>query len=196
VLLDPSFHIHKPILVIEHSSEQFKYDMGEKKGVWHFFISDEFIHCQPRSLTTKWDEQRINDTFMVYRTDKILNPVESSSNPMFAIDRNIPVVSRHANGKQKAHINVNLKEKVIAWKKGNEPKSLISFDDFLSGFKFDSDLTDLLLVDNKKFNESLKYVISNVNIFDSLYTDYVLFLKVNKEYLDIVKNPKSLLENF
>jgi len=131
---------------------------------------------------------------MVYRTDKIVNPVQSSSNPMFAIDRNFPIVSRYEDGNQRAHININLNEKVIYWKIKDEKKSFVTFEKILDGFKLPSIVSNLLLIDNKDFNNSLLNVVSNNTVFDSLYYDFVNFLKVNKYYLDLVKDSKHLIE--
>ncbi len=195
ILLDPSFHIAKPI-VLKEDGNDFLYDMGLKKGIWHFSIKDKYIYCQPKARENeeKWSEKRLKDSLMIYRTDAILNPVESSSNPMFIIDRNYPIVSRYEDGSQRAHLNVNLDKKCIIWKVGKEKKIPISFDAILNGYKFDKNFADLLLLDPDQLNNSLHNIISNVDIFNKLYSDYINYLKLNKYYRDILKYPESVLK--
>ncbi len=195
ILLDPSFHISKPI-VLKKDGNAFSYDMGFKKGLWCFSIKDQSIYCQPkeRGNEEKWPEKRLKDSLMIYRTDAILNPVESSSNPMFIIDRSYPIVSRFDDGSQRAHINVNLDKKCIVWKIGKEKKPPISFNEIINGYKFDKNFADLLLLDRDQLNNSLYNVIDNADIFDNLYNDYINHLKLNKYYRDILKYPESILK--
>ena len=75
IILDPSFHIAEPILLIENGSS-FIYDMGGKKGIWTFTLESNKAICQASShpLTSSWSEQQLKDGRMIYRLDRILNP--------------------------------------------------------------------------------------------------------------------------
>ncbi len=191
IILDPSFHINLPILVKENS-KPFLFDMKDaKKGLWHFFKNENFIHCQPKERANEeiWDEIRLKNNLMIYRTDEILNPIESSSNPMFIIDRSYPIVSRYKDGSQRAHININLDKRIILWKIGKEKKDPITFDQILNGYKFDNNLSDLLLLDNDQLNNSIFNVVSNINILDDLYFSYLEYLKTDEEYRNLLKDP-------
>lgn len=191
VLLDPSFHISDPI-VVKENYEPFVFDMGSsKKGAWNFYKYNNFIHCQPRERKNeeKWDENRLKKSLMVYRTDEIINPVESSSNPMFIIDRNYPIVSRFEDGAQRAHINISLDKKCVIFKIGKKDKQTIRFDEVINGYKFNNELSDGLLLDNYKMNCSIFNIIINLKVFNDLYFSYLEYLREENSFRKLLKYP-------
>ncbi len=193
ILLDPSFHIAEPIVV--KKDHPFAYQMGKKKGVWRFSQKQNRIVCQPgpQEGEAPWPIEKTLESKMVYRTDSILNPEESSALPMFAIDRSYPIVSRNPDGRQAAHINIELNKKEISWKIGEERRDPISFEAVLTGaFRFDSETADLLLIDRDELNDSVSRIVQYADILDAMYRDYLAWLRGSSEFRSILKDPDSL----
>jgi len=134
VLIDPSFDICEPILLVEEG-DPFVYDMKEK-GIWTFSISQDLVLCDIMS-----DEREEmpgvspEDWQMIYRTDELLNPIESSAMPMILVDRRPSLLSRREDGTHLAHLNAELNKKRVIWNEGGfryEPVLFISFMQDLS----------------------------------------------------------------
>jgi hypothetical protein len=192
VLLDPSFHIAEPILV--RAETPFNYDMGHKKGIWAFYMTQEFIHCQAKPhAEEEWTEEMHKDNLMVYRTDEIKNPEASSAMPMFVIDRSYPLVSRYEDGSQRAHINIEMNKKEIKWKVGEEKKNPISFEDIKKNkITFDKKVADFLLIDYQELNQTVKYIVENYHIFDELYATFLKGLPNSNYLASLLKDKRDL----
>ena len=194
VILDPSFHIGKPILLPDQGLP-FPYDMGAKKGVWRFSIDREKVLCQPgpKEGEQAWEPARLKDSLMTYRLDQILNPEEASALPMFGIDRNSPIVSRNSNGSQIAHINVDLTKKEITIKVGEEKRPSILLSSILEGTRLDADVAEKLLLDPKELNESLRLIAEGIEDLDELYSSFLTLLKKDELLRSNLRDPDTAL---
>lgn len=193
VILDPSFHIGKPI-VLPANGPAYTYDMGGKKGVWRFSIDQERVLCQAgaRDGEPAWDLARSADSLMIYRTDQITNPEESSALPMFAIDRSYPIVSRFPDGSQIAHINVDLNKREVHIKIGEEKHPSAPFPAIRNGtFRFSSQLAKALLLDTEDLNESVSLIVEEADSLDELYRQFIELLRKDDLLRSNLRDPET-----
>ncbi len=180
IILDPNFHIKDPILLLR-GGPSFKYDMGGKKGIWTFSLEGDRILC--RTDLNSQDS-------MLYRLDQIVNPINSSALPMFAIDRSYPIVARRKDGSQLAHLNMELTKKEMSWKIGNEKKEPIPFADILSGtFSFDEQIAGLFMLEKEALNHSIRRIAEGVDCLDEMYFNYLRLIENTSFFQSLLKTP-------
>ena len=197
VLLDPSFHIAEPILV-RRKGPSFLVDMGEKKGIWAFSLEGERIFCRagPRPGEAPWSREKIEEATMIYRTDCFLNPEKGYAIHQLPIDRSYPLVSRHENGEQKAHVNIDFRKEEVSWKMGHQKKDPIPFQNIREGtFSFVDELYPLLRFPKEKFLGFITEIVKNKDVFDALYRDYLLLLKKSPHFARHLRYPEEIQDS-
>lgn len=196
VVLDPSFDFAEPIVVKEGGAPYF-YDMGNK-GVWVFFLEKDKIICQiSQSKTMTWTEEEIENKRMSYRTDALLNPIESSAVPMILIDRRLSLLARDENGIHLSHLNIELNKNRIIWDQHGVQFEPISFDDFLSGkFRFTESFAKGLYLTADELNQIVLRVLEEKPRLDQLYRDYLKLLHSSQDWSITGPLDKAELEHF
>ncbi len=174
VLLDPAFDIVNPI-VLEPNSNPIFVDMNEK-GIWSFELIEEseksFIKC-----FTNLNEKENPDLCMIYRTDRLLNPVPASAVPMCLGDRKPSLLSRDSRGHHIVHLNLDFNNQRILISRYNDREPPVSFDDFMSENNFfTEDFAKFLGFSSEELNSYLKSVIEKVDIINELYSEYKKYI--------------------
>jgi len=180
ILLDPNFDISTPI-VLKRESQSTYIDMG-KKGKWKFHLVKNKIMCYMFSNEKKNQDSsyKIYDV-MIYILNEYRNSADSALKTMIATDRGIPIVSRDENGKHIAHMKIDLNKRVVSSSVYERRKPLISFEDFSSGKQeFDREFAELLNMDIDSLNRSIRKIINNVSILETLSEEYFLLLNSEK----------------
>jgi hypothetical protein len=174
VLLDPSFDFSEPI-VLYRNGANYSCD-GGGEGIWVFAIDRDMITCQihPQELSDSLTEEESNRLHMIYRTDRLINPVESSALPMALIDRRLSLLARESNGTHTAHLNIELDKGQIVWAMHETRRLPISFDHFFKGdFVFDEPFASCLGMSADELHANILYVLQNKHILDELYIQYL-----------------------
>ena len=169
LLLDTAFDITNS-LIIKHGSKAFV-DMQEK-GIWSFEIThldgQEVILC--RTDLEHLDDQ---STWMIYRTDRLVNPIGSSAIPMFLADRKPTLLSRNSDGSHIAHLNLDFNRKQILITVHNQRCPPVPFEEFLQKEQyFDDAFASLLFMDAPTLNSYLRSVVDKHALVDTIYSQY------------------------
>ncbi len=166
VLLDPSFDIDKAIW-LPFNGPSYKFDMG-KKGMWEFSIQGTEIICDIYPVGGKPNNPDPDYLRMHYRTDQIVNPIESSAIPMLVRDRRLSFLSRDEHGFQHAHINVELDKGCILWDEEGVLYEPIPFTAFTKE-SFPESFCQKLYTTQDELHKRVSYILTNKPILDSIY---------------------------
>lgn len=183
VLLDPSFDFSEPV-VLYRNGANYSYD-GGKKGVWVFAIDQDTITCQiyPQGLSAPLTEEERDRLHMVYRTDCLTNPVESSALPMALIDRRLSLLARESNGTHTAHLNIELDRDQIVWAICEIHRLPVPFDPFFKGnFVFNESFASSLGMGANELHADILYILQNKHILDELYIQYLELIQRTADF--------------
>ncbi len=170
VLMDPNFDI--PVAIIcKKDGTPFHVDMKDK-GEWTYALRGERIIC--------WKSRVLSEEpNMIYSLKEYVNPASVGVKPMIATDQRVSLVSRTDRGVHLAHLNVIFKNQHVSSSvnyKRNEP---IPFNDFVTRkIEFNNNFAKLLMLDRNGLNASIRKVIHNVDILNTL----------REQYLELVEN--------
>jgi|GEM_PF-1677271 len=173
VLLDPSFDFHEPIL-LKTKGPPYAYHMG-KKGIWNFSIQEDVIICQvcfqKNNIPTAEEYENLR---MIYRTDRLLNPVESSAIPMMLIDRRLSCLSRRADGKHISHLNIELNKNRIVWDQEGEMRAPVPFNAIEEKeWEFNETFANGLFIDKDELNRRVQRIVQEREVLNQLYLEYL-----------------------
>lgn len=179
VLIDPSFDIDEPI-VIQESGEPFHYKT-KKSGIWTFYLSEGKIVCEMEGEFER----------MVYFTERVKNPIESSAVPMILADRKLSLLARDENGERLAHLGIELNKERIVWDQGGKRFEPIAFSCINKEWSFPDWFSKDLAIDHIK-TEEISKIAWNKKTINSLYFSYIdLLIEENGE--DVVGDSVSSL---
>lgn len=170
VLLDPNFDIEVAI-VLKKEGPPVLVDMKDK-GFWTFQLSNDKIFCKTSS-----DDK---EPSMVYELKNYLNASEVGTKPMIAMDRRISLLSRGADGRHKAHLNVNFHTDSITSSIYEMRQEPIGFEAFLAGSQFSETFAQLLGLSADSLNRTIVKVIKNKALLDRLYGEYLALLAADQ----------------
>lgn len=176
ILLDSSFDFHEPI-VIKKDGKQTTYCL-QKKTNFHFQLKDQYIICQIEPIV-KSDQFLSEDYVMMYRTDRLLNPIQSSAIPMIFADRRLSLLSRRENGFHIAHLNIELDRKRILWDHHDERFEPLKFS--RTSPSFPSEFIADLFLQPAHFNQSIQSIIENTQLLDQFYLEYLTYLRESQD---------------
>jgi hypothetical protein len=177
IILDPSFDFANPIVVLDDGTP-FPIDAREK-GAWVYRRIDDVIVCksQPSEGQAAWPEEDPRWFTMIYRTDRLCNPVQAAALPMILADRRYSLLSRRADGSHLAHLNVELDREQVIWDDEQGRREPISFTDFTSEYmQIDADFERKLFLQHGEANRLISRIIHAMSVLDRLYCDYLLLL--------------------
>ena len=177
VVLDPSFDFPVPIVLKKNEPTPFVCDMGEK-GLWEFSLTGDKIVCEiynkQRASSKSFDEEEWR---LVYRTDRLLNPIESSAAPMILADRRLSFLTRSPRGVSLAHLNVELNKERIVWDDQGGFFEPISFTKFINDtWLFPEPFASTLRLSQSDLFSKIERIIVSKETLDDLYTSYLALI--------------------
>lgn len=173
IILDPSFDFNEPI-VVKKDGTPFYYNT-RTKGLWRFSVQGDDILCEIIKENVVVD-------FMIYRTTKVLNPIESSAIPMFIVDRKFSLLSRDPMGTQLAHLNIEMNKNRVIWNEGSVRFDPIAFFDLQAGKLIPSWFTEKLCLTDLQLAAKLNKVIEHKDVVNDLYRAYLSLIRETLDF--------------
>ena len=184
ILIDPSFDLAEPILLYRNS-KSYIYNAG-RKGIWVFSIDHDTIVCQiyPKGmLSAQITAEEAGQWRMIYRTDQLANPLESSAIPMALIDRRLSLLARDVDGYHTSHLNIELDKGQIVWDLHEKRQTPIHFNQFYNGsYEFDEEFASFLHMKSSDLNGDIMYILNHQNILNELYVQYLELIETTRDF--------------
>lgn len=183
ILLDPSFELDKPIIIPFKGTSNPITSLGG----YDFVFSHEKDTIVGKIRDTSETGEIKEDLCVTYFLKKITNFVDVVIKPLIACTRNISLMTYGDCFENNSEVSIRLDKGIITWGVGAEKKSPVDFDKFLSKeFQFDESFSNNAFLDINQVNLSIEKIVSNKQLLEDLYLEYVAFLKENprrKEFL-------------
>lgn len=156
-------------------------------GGYDFVFSHEKDTIVGKIRDTSETGEIKEDLCVTYFLKKITNFVDVVIKPLIACTRNISLMTYGDCFENNSEVSIRLDKEIITWGVGAEKKSPVDFDKFLSKeFQFDESFSNNAFLDINQVNLSIEKIVSNKQLLEDLYLEYVAFLKENprrKEFL-------------